>query len=134
MLKLRKLKESEKVDLPMVLPPLFWISSDKSNYFSCFRSLTYLTDHTNCGMCVVKYNKQFIGTECWVCLDLSNGSVDNYRSRFYCWIFNTKEDAEKQYQKHKTNNKLATLKKPVKCIIVDEIDVRDSSYYYDYHL
>lgn len=45
MLKLRKIKESEKYNLPKIIPPLFWINSDsEKNYFMCYRSLTSFID------------------------------------------------------------------------------------------
>lgn len=134
MLKLRKIKESEKYNLPKIIPPLFWINSDlKTNYFVCFRSLTGFIDCDRSCLCVVQYNKKLIGTECWICLDLSNGNVDSYNGSFYCWIFNTKEEAEKQYQKHKVNNlTLAALKKPSKYIITETIKFIDFCNDYSY--
>ena len=134
MLKIRKIKESEKYNLPKIIPPLFWINSDSgTNYFMCYRSLTKFIDYTNKYMCVAQYNKKLIGTECWICLDLTNGWIDNYDQPFFCWIFNSKEEAEKQYQKHKVNNLvLAALKKPAKYIITETIkfiDFYDDCYY-----
>jgi hypothetical protein len=125
MLKIRKIKESEKYNLPKIIPPLFWINSDSgTNYFMCYRSLTKFIDYTNKYMCVAQYNKKLIGTECWICLDLTNGWIDNYDQPFFCWIFNSKEEAEKRYQKHKNNKKLATLKKPVKCIVIEKVNIK----------
>ena len=125
MLKIRKLKKSEQYNLPITLPVIFWADADdcNSNYFLCFRNLSRFLDYELGqylgALCVVKYRKGLIGTECWVCLDVTNGNPDCYDGKIYCWIFNTKEKAEEQYQKHKANKQLATLRKPVRCIIVD---------------
>ena len=125
MLKIRKLKKTEQYILPMVLPVLFWADAadKKANYFLCFRALSRFIEYEPSryvgALCVVQYRKGLLGTECWVCLDTDNGNPDCYDRKFYCWIFNTKEEAEEQYQLHKNNKRWASLRKPIRCVVVE---------------
>ena len=103
MLKIRKIKESEKYNLPKIIPPLFWINSDSgTNYFMCYRSLTKFIDYTNKYMCVAQYNKKLIGTECWICLDLTNGWIDNYDQPFFAGFLILKKKLKNNIKNTKT--------------------------------
>lgn len=46
----------------------------------------------------------------WICHDLSNKA----RFKQYVWVFETKEEAQAQYEEHKKNPDFANLSKPVR--------------------
>lgn len=59
------------------------------------------------------------GKVCWVCLDVANGNPDVDDGKVYVWIFNTQDEALKQFKLHKDNPKFTQLRAPVRCVIVD---------------
>jgi hypothetical protein len=131
-------KQRDKTIVPQV-PEIFWIEPDPycvknkkvkpSNYHRSYRLLENFIYYYNCKPYLVsRYRKGLIGTECWVCLDTSNGNPEIYSAMFYCWVFKSKEKAEQAYQLHNTTKTYAKLKKPVKCVIVDKYYVGQQEY------
>lgn len=102
------------------LPQLFWIiDKGETNYFKAYRKINSAVGEDYPFHLVLIDNPKLKGKTIWVCLDISNGDIMNYKSKFYVWCFDTKKEAEEQFKLHKANKKFATLTEPIKCKIVD---------------
>jgi hypothetical protein len=121
-------KRLTELDLhPIKLPHSCWIEAEGDPYRVSFRTLDAYQrgrgDRSEKVQQLVKWSKSLanIGTEVWVCMDISNGHPDMHYGRIYLWVFTTPKKATEKYLKHKKNKKITTLLAPVRCLIVDEV-------------
>ena len=110
---------------PKKLPEIFYIEDNTpfwiSNYYRAYRTQQGIEAN---GFLISQARKGLSGQVVWVCLDLGNGDILNYNSKFYIWCFTTCAKANNKYKEHKEKHKTdgwVKLTKPVKCVVIDTV-------------